>query len=885
MQRLPLLTLIAAFSLNANPGALSPTQALRSFQVEKGMNVELAAAEPQVRDPVAMCFDERGRMYVVEGLSYPFLPAKGKEVPKLGRVALLEDANGDGLFEKRTTFADGFTFPNGILPWKGGVFVTCAPDIWFLKDTTGDGHADVRRIVLTGFGTKSSSEQLRVASPTLGPDGWVYITSGLTDANVTSPLHPKRPAITAKRQDGRFHPDSFVYEPLTGTGQFGQCFDAEGNRFVSSNRNPLMHVVLTPALLKRNPRFAFTQTVENVVPIAGKVYPLSPDTTAASFIPSLINRQHSGTYTSASGICIRGNSAFICEPAQNLVQRQVLKPTGATFRAIHPTEGRDFLASPDQWFRPVHSTIGPDGHLYICDMYRQYIDHPRYLPEDVRARLPFKAGTDQGRIWRVKLNTPVPSPANAAQQRAALRNLQIRDGLFKPTSAARILKNARGANARDRFQAALQLGTVEAPRRVAAWAHVLAKGSEDRWTRAAVFSSMGDDSLALLDALAKDPNAHRAAIAPVLLELCQVIAKSRSKEEILAILSRQITPKANWPTAARVALLKGMATGLRGRNFTGAAKSAVLGLAEENSNAKANVANVFKQARTIALEKSEPASRAAAIQLLAHSTYDLDGPALLKLLAPHEPGAVQLAAIGALGQLSDQRLAPALLDKARWSGFSPSLREAALGILLGRSYYHPPLVAALEDGTVPVHALSPARRNSLQKNKAVGARAKKVFAQITGGDRMKAYEASKAVLKLKADPKRGVAVFNRACATCHVHGSQGHAVGPNLTGLSNQPAETLLLHIVVPNHEVVAGNTAYEAETKTGETFTGLLAAETPDNLTLRMPLGITKTLARADLQTLRASSLSLMPNELEKAMTRQELADLIAFLKRAGQN
>ena len=150
---------------------------------------------------------------------------------------------------------------------------------------------------------------------------------------------------------------------------------------------------------------------------------------------------------------------------------------------------------------------------------------------------------------------------------------------------------------------------------------------------------------------------------------------------------------------------------------------------------------------------------------------------------------------------------------------------------------------------------------------------------------MKAYEASKAVLKLKADPKRGVAVFNRACATCHVHGSQGHAVGPNLTGLSNQPAETLLLHIVVPNHEVVAGNTAYEAETKTGETFTGLLAAETPDNLTLRMPLGITKTLARADLQTLRASSLSLMPNELEKAMTRQELADLIAFLKRAGQN
>ena len=385
MIRFAILAAVLPAALVAAPGSLSPAEALGAFQVEPGVRVELAAAEPLVRDPVALCFGDAGRMFVVEGRSYPQL---GESPLTLGTVALLEDADGDGRFEKRTTFADGFTFPNGILPWGGGVFLTCAPDIWFLKDTTGDGRADVRQIVLTGFGTESSSEQLRVASPTLGPDGWVYITSGLTDAKVTSPLHPSRTAVTAKRQDGRFHPETFVYEPLAGTGQFGQCFDALGHRFVSSNRNPLMHVVLSPDILKRNPHFAFTETVENVVPVAARVYPISPDTTAATYIPSLINQQHTGTYTSASGICIRGGSAFICEPAQNLVQRQRLRPSGATFLAEHPTPGRDFLASPDQWFRPVHAIVGPDGALYVCDMVRQYIDHPRYLPEPIRANFP-----------------------------------------------------------------------------------------------------------------------------------------------------------------------------------------------------------------------------------------------------------------------------------------------------------------------------------------------------------------------------------------------------------------------------------------------------------------------------------------------------------------
>ena len=248
---------------------------------------------------------------------------------------------------------------------EGWHLLTCAPDIWYLKDTTGDGKADVRRVVLTGFGTKSSSEQLRVASPTLGPDGWVYVTSGLTDANVTSPLHPKRKPVVSKRQDGRFHPETFIYESLAGAGQFGQCFDAFGNRFVSSNRNPLMHVVIAPGLLQRNPHYSFTDTIENVIPVAARVYPLSPDTTAASYIPSLISRQHAGTYTSASGIVIRGRSAFICEPAQNLVQRQVLTPAGATYTPRTPRPAAIFLPHPTNGFARSTPLSAPTARC-IC---------------------------------------------------------------------------------------------------------------------------------------------------------------------------------------------------------------------------------------------------------------------------------------------------------------------------------------------------------------------------------------------------------------------------------------------------------------------------------------------------------------------------------------
>ena len=921
-----LLGFLFSFHLMAADGPPSVAQAVKLFQIEKGAKIEIAATEPQLRDPVAMCFDGEGRMLVVESLGYPFLPTEGKEVPKLGRIALLEDANDDGRFEKRTTFAEGFTFPNGILPWKGGVFVTCAPDIWYLKDTTGNGKADVRRVVLTGFGTKSSSEQLRVASPTLGPDGWVYVTSGLTDASVTSPLHPKRKPVVSKRQDGRFHPETFVYEPLAGVGQFGQCFDDAGNRFVSSNRNPLVHVVVAPGLLGSNPHYPFTDTVENVVPVAAKVYPLSPDTTAASYIPSLISRQHAGTYTSASGIVVRGRDAFICEPAQNLVQRQVLTPVGATFTAAHPTPGKDFLATPDQWFRPVHATVGPDGALYICDMVRQYIDHPRYLPETIRGKLPFKAGTEHGRIWRITLKTPAPPKPTAAQNASARQNLAIRQGQFPKAPIKTLLKQAQSADDNARFLAALQLAKHKHPDKAKALATALIQDADDKWLRAAVFNALGKgDAVPVLDHIRTTRPIKNGAVQQSYLttmkELGRIVAQDCTPAQMIhfwnlgtqlaqPILRKEPIGMSVWE---RAAFLNGLILGAKKkgvkltashpdahplRNFiplTSKPTPAEIKAQYEANKLPPDVVADFTIKSTLRSARNSVEAgislprRFAAIELMGNTDFGFAGDALLRLLLPRadlvdvalRTPDIQAAAVQALGNLNDARVSQALLQPKAWASFTPTVREAVLGIITRSALHHPGLIDALEKGIVPVHAITPARRKTLERHKTAGARAKQLFAKHTGRDRMKAFEAAKPVLKMKGAVANGAKIFTRACATCHRHGNTGHAVGPDLTGLRNQPAEALLLHIIVPNQEVYPQYTMYEVDTNETETFAGLLAADTPLQITLKLPLGLTKTIARKDVKAIRASSISLMPDLLEKTMTKQELADLLVFLKK----
>src|SRR5690606_8065870 len=359
---------------------------------------------------VAFAFDENRIVYVVENRGYPD-PAEGGTPTRLGRIARLEDRDGDGKFDHRSEFATGLTYPNGILPWKGGVFVTCAPDVYYFKDTDGDGIADIQKVVLTGFNSDKTA-QIRLSHPILGLDGWIYVTSGLNGGHVYSPEHPDRPAVSFSATDGRFHPETFEFETTGGRSQFGLAFDAFGRRFGTSNRHPMQHIVMEPKYLRRNPHLLFNESIENVAKAEADatVFPISNAVTSADFIPKLIGLSHKGTFTSACGLLVyqgtglgheHVGNAFICEPAQNLVQRQIVEPDGVTFKSHLPYENREFLSSTDTWFNPVFLGEGPDGALYLADMYRKVIDHPSYVPEEAREGLDFESGKDKGRLYRI----------------------------------------------------------------------------------------------------------------------------------------------------------------------------------------------------------------------------------------------------------------------------------------------------------------------------------------------------------------------------------------------------------------------------------------------------------------------------------------------------
>ena len=224
----------------------------------------------------------------------------------------------------------------------------------------------------------------------------------------------------------------------------------------------------------------------------------------------------------------------------------------------------------------------------------------------------------------------------------------------------------------------------------------------------------------------------------------------------------------------------------------------------------------------------------------------------------------------------------ALLDREQWLTFTPGLREAVLGALLGREIHLPGVLAAIENGALPASALNSQQRAIFLKHKdpVIRERAEKLFGTTSAGDRQKAFEDAKAALALAANGGHGREVFKTHCAICHRLEREGVAVGPDLLDTRNQPKESILFHLIVPDAEIAPAFAAYFGETKDGRAFSGVLASETPTSVQLRMAGGAEETLLRANLTRLEALPNSLMPAGLEAAMSRQDLADLLAFLK-----
>jgi putative membrane-bound dehydrogenase-like protein len=405
------LMLVRATSASQVPagGPRSPSESMKAFVLaDPALKIELVASEPDVTSPVAIAWDEDGRLYVAEMIDYPVATASG-------RIRRLEDRDGDGRYEHATVFADGLPFPNGVLPSFGGVLVTAAPNVWFLADHDGDGRAEARQVVLTGF--NEGNTQLRVNGLYRGLDNRIYAANGRSGGEVHSPGDPPGRTVSIGMRDLRFdfsvaerpgalQPKTSALEAIAGFSQFGLAHDDWGNRFPSWNTIPIRHVVLEQQSLDRNPYLAETSSVASILDSAdgGRIYGISP-------AQARFNRESVAYFNASCGPVIeqgdllpsayRGN-AFVCEPLTNLVHRRVLEPAGVTFLARRTEQGREFLASSDPAFRPVNLATGPDGALYVVDMYRELVEHPQFVPESARGTVNFRRWHDRGRIWRIR---------------------------------------------------------------------------------------------------------------------------------------------------------------------------------------------------------------------------------------------------------------------------------------------------------------------------------------------------------------------------------------------------------------------------------------------------------------------------------------------------
>ena len=436
----------AAAEPEVRPTPLSPDDELATFELaDKRLTVDLVASEPQVDSPVAICWDGDSRMYVAEMIDYP-------TGPPAGRVRLLEDRDNDGVYEHATTFAGGLHFPNGVLAARGGVFVTAAPDLLFLKDTDGDGVADERTVVFTGFG--EGNQQLRANGLTWGLDNWIHGANGRSDGSVRRPGEAPERAVSIRGRDFRFTADGRQFEPTIGQSQFGQTSDDWGNRFLSWNTIPIRHALFDQAFADRNPRLALLAVRDIADPSdTGQVFPISPR-------PQTFNRERTDFYNALAGLTVyRGDalgrdydeSAFAGESLTNLVHRRVLMPEGPTFVSRRGEHDREFLAAADPWFHPVYLTTGPDGALYVVDFYRRWVEHPAFVAESVRGDVDWREGAGHGRIWKVsrRENTwpPRPQPRLASAATADLvAQLESTNGWRRDT-AHRLLVERRDPQA------------------------------------------------------------------------------------------------------------------------------------------------------------------------------------------------------------------------------------------------------------------------------------------------------------------------------------------------------------------------------------------------------------------------------------------------------
>ena len=949
---------------------LEPAAALESFRIHAGFRLEPVAVEPLVTDPVSVCYDADGRLYVVEMRGYPF-PEK---IPS-GNVTRLEDRDGDGRFETRTIFLDGLSWPTGVVPYDGGVFIAVAPEIIYAKDTSGDGVADVRKVVFSGFGTENV--QQLVNGLLWGPDGWIYGVSGSNGGTIQNRSRPAAKPVSVRGRDFRFRPDGSAFEAISGGGQFGHSFDDWGHRFTCNNSNHARQIVLPSYYRERNHALIAPAAILDIAAEgpAAPVFRISAAepwrvvrTRQRAADPVMSRRLPptelvaTGFFTSATGVTIyrgseyppeyRGN-LFVGDVGGNLVHRKILSAVGATFLASRADAKVEFLTSTDNWFRPVNFANTPDGTLLILDMYRETIEHPFSIPEPIKKHLDLTSGKDRGRLydlvyaaahrrrppklgqapaaelvkllgdpdcwWRETAQRLLferqdrsavgPLSAMVKERKSALGRLHalwtldllgaldpaaISLGLEDPEPRVReqAIRLAEARLGREpalltkllaltddpdpmvRFQLAFSLGEANAdPRAIAALASIASKDASSQWTRAAVSSSISGRSMALMGVLAQQPGFFTTPAGQAWMEELAFLAGSERDPGH----SREILELLNTTKPGSVPMMRAALALARGRQRVGGSVRELL--AGKTSDL---MASLLAEAAQVAGTDGHVQDRVVAIRLVGMADAKTARALLPKLLDARQAVGVQLAVLQTLGGGLDRDLAREIIR--HWKSMSPAVRREAVEVLFSRREGIEAVIGAIESRTLQPSELDPARLTQLQTRSgpSMQSLARKILAADASAvrDRNQTIALYRPAIQLAGDRDKGRNVFSKVCATCHQAEGRGVDVGPNLATVASRSPEDLLTHMLDPNREVAPNFVNYSVALEDGRVVSGIITEESANAISLKRAEGATDAIARDQIETISSTGVSLMPEGLEKGLSPQDLANLIAFVR-----
>ncbi|MFK7817967.1 MAG: PVC-type heme-binding CxxCH protein, partial [Planctomycetaceae bacterium] len=763
---------------------------------------------------------------------------------------------------------------------------------------------------------------------------------------------PRRPSVRAE----------------SGGGQHGMCFDDHFRKFVCQNSDHIQFVCYEDRYAARAPSVVAPRSRRSIAvdgPQA-EVFRLSQvepwrQVRTRLRVAGLVGGpvegggRAAGYFTGATGTTIyRGHNwpeeyrgqAFVGDVGSNIVHRKTIEPDGLGFRANRAKEGVEFIASTDNWFRPSQFLNGPDGNLYVLDMYRETIEHPKSLPPQIKRHLDLTSGRDRGRIYRIvskrtkqkrprhpgamtpsRLVALLGSPNAWDRETAArvlfekqseqsvepLRKLVRTGTTLGRLSALRALDNVRLSLDEDSLLVALtdEAAIVRehavrlAESRMSRWAHVrnavtsLADDPDLHVRTQVAFSAHKlEDSLVsvvakILKRDASNEIVRFACVASstgrafeVLRELMQDSPFRHSSSGIDAL--SMLAGLASTEDAAEKVLDRALQLPAKEQVLASRLLEPVSRVAARNPNKQLTqgLTRFAERAAKILASKDETLTSrlAASRQVLLHPDRGRSADELLAVVQPSQPQALQLAALESLGQLRSHRIATQLSEV--YKRLTPAVQQAITRTLVSRENWSETLLVAVTDKRLPKHAVTSAQLRALQgsRSKEVRQMATQLAAETKSTPRSKIVAGWQAVLKLRGDAANGRPVFRKNCSKCHRLEGVGEQIGPGLAAIRNRGIDAVLMNILDPNREVNPQYISYAVLTEDGRTVSGMIASETASGITLRDGEKVNVTVPRDEIEEIRSTGLSLMPEGLEKDISKQQMADLLRYLMTVRQ-